>query len=157
MPQPVSLPRHPTSTPHICLVFSTPRALQLFAEEVVRGGPAFAVSLALSAAEPHFRRAAELGAWQVISPAAVVGKLEVVADLHSIQEKVGGHWRREVAVLGWCQTLVISADGDSMLSARAPNVSWTHQPGRATAFRRQFTWSAISLLCLHMFPCADVP
>lgn len=64
--------------------------LQLFPEEVVRGGPAFAVSLALTAVEAHFRSVAEMGAWQVISPAACWGKLEVVPDLHDIQEKVGG-------------------------------------------------------------------
>ncbi|KAI3430517.1 hypothetical protein D9Q98_005110 [Chlorella vulgaris] len=63
-------------------------AVTLFPEEVVRGGPAFAVSLALTAVEAHFRSVAEMGAWQVISPAACWGKLEVVPDLHDIQEKV---------------------------------------------------------------------
>lgn len=48
-------------------------AVELFAEEVVRGGPAFAVSLVLSTVEPALRRCAELGAWQVISPANAVG------------------------------------------------------------------------------------
>lgn len=42
-------------------------AVQLFAEEVVRGGPAFAVSLAISNIEPGLRNAAALGAWQVRS------------------------------------------------------------------------------------------
>jgi hypothetical protein len=65
-----------------------PWAVQLFPEEVVRGGPAFAVSLVLSSMEPHMRKAAELGAWQVISPSPCMGRLEVVPDLHSIQEKV---------------------------------------------------------------------
>ncbi|EFN51271.1 hypothetical protein CHLNCDRAFT_37464 [Chlorella variabilis] len=65
-----------------------PWAVTLFPEEVVRGGPAFAVSLVLSAAEPHFRQVAELGAWQIISPASCWGRLEVVPDLHGIQEKV---------------------------------------------------------------------
>ena len=37
----------------------------LFAEEVVRGGPAFAVSLVLSSVEPMLRNSAALGAWQV--------------------------------------------------------------------------------------------
>ncbi|KAL4422809.1 hypothetical protein ABPG75_009006 [Micractinium tetrahymenae] len=63
-------------------------AVQLFPEEVVRGGPAFAVSLVLSAVEPHMRSAAELGAWQIISPANCYGRLEIVPDLHGIQEKV---------------------------------------------------------------------
>jgi alpha-glucan,water dikinase len=37
----------------------------LAAAQVVRGGPAFAISLAISALEPALRQAAELGAWQV--------------------------------------------------------------------------------------------
>lgn len=48
-------------------------AVDLFAEEVVRGGPAFAVSLVLSTVEPALRRAAELGSWQIISPNNVTG------------------------------------------------------------------------------------
>lgn len=40
-------------------------ASELFAEEVVRGGPAFAVSLVITAIEPTLRNAAALGAWQV--------------------------------------------------------------------------------------------
>lgn len=63
-------------------------AVELFAEEVVRGGPAFAVSLALSAVEPALRATAELGAWQVISPAEATGKLVVVSGLHEVQDEV---------------------------------------------------------------------
>lgn len=63
-------------------------AVELFAEEVVRGGPAFAVSLILSAMEPGFRAAAELGAWQLISPINATGKVVVVANLHEVQDKV---------------------------------------------------------------------
>ena len=62
--------------------------MELFAEEVVRGGPAFAVSLILSAMEPGFRAAAELGAWQLISPVNATGKVLVVANLHEVQDKV---------------------------------------------------------------------
>jgi len=40
-------------------------AVEIFAEEVVRGGPAFPLSLVLTALEPALRAAAELGAWQV--------------------------------------------------------------------------------------------
>jgi hypothetical protein len=42
-----------------------PWAVEIFAEEVVRGGPAFAISLIISAIEPTLRQLAELGAWQV--------------------------------------------------------------------------------------------
>ena len=48
-------------------------AVDLFAEEVVRGGAAFAISLVLSAVEPALRRTADLGCWQIISPANVTG------------------------------------------------------------------------------------
>lgn len=64
-------------------------AVQLFAEEVVRGGPAFAVSLVLTAVEQHLRLAADLGSWQVISPVKeIIGKLVVVPDLHEVSETV---------------------------------------------------------------------
>lgn len=43
-----------------------PWAVEIFAEEVVRGGPAFAISLVISAIEPTLRQLAELGAWQVM-------------------------------------------------------------------------------------------
>ena len=56
--------------------------------QVVRGGPAFAVSLVLSAIEPGFRSAAELGAWQLISPVNATGKVVVVSGLHEVQDEV---------------------------------------------------------------------
>ena len=40
-------------------------ASELFAEEVVRGGPAFAISLLLSTIDPFLRNVAALGSWQV--------------------------------------------------------------------------------------------
>ena len=65
-------------------------AVDLFSEEVVRGGPAFAVSLILSAAEPPLRAAGELGAWQVISPAHALGRVVVAPGLHEVQDTVFG-------------------------------------------------------------------
>lgn len=62
--------------------------VELFAEEVVRGGPAFAVSLVLSAIEPALRAAAELGSWQLISPGDAIGRVAVVSGLHEVQDKV---------------------------------------------------------------------
>lgn len=62
--------------------------VELFAEEVVRGGPAFALSLVLSAVEPTLRQAAELGAWQLISPVNALGRVVVVAGLHEVQDNV---------------------------------------------------------------------
>lgn len=54
--------------------------IELFSEEVVRGGPAFAVSLVLATVEPALRRHADLGAWQIISPADVVGAQPPLPD-----------------------------------------------------------------------------
>lgn len=65
-----------------------PWAVEIFAEEVVRGGPAFAISLLISSVEPALRGAAELGAWQVISPAEVTGRVAVVPHLSEVQDNV---------------------------------------------------------------------
>ncbi|GLC33353.1 hypothetical protein PLESTB_000342400 [Pleodorina starrii] len=62
-------------------------AYELFAEEVIRGGPAFAVSLVITAIEPMLRNAAALGAWQVISPVEATGVIDVVTGLHEVQDK----------------------------------------------------------------------
>ncbi|GIL92123.1 hypothetical protein Vretimale_14920 [Volvox reticuliferus] len=62
-------------------------AYELFAEEVIRGGPAFAVSLVITAIEPMLRNAAALGAWQVISPVEATGVVDVVTGLHEVQDK----------------------------------------------------------------------
>lgn len=56
--------------------------------QVVRGGPAFAVSLVLSAVEPALREAAELSSWQIISPRSPTGVVVVVNGLHEVQDKV---------------------------------------------------------------------
>ena len=55
---------------------------------MVRGGPGFALSLVLSAIEPTLRAAAELGAWQLISPVNAVGRVVVVGGLHEVQDDV---------------------------------------------------------------------
>jgi alpha-glucan,water dikinase len=57
----------------------------LFSEEVIRGGPAFALALLLRRLDPLLRQAAGLGGWQVISPAAASGRLRVVARLIDAQ------------------------------------------------------------------------
>ena len=71
--------------------------VELFSEEVVRGGPAFAVSLVLSAIEPALRAAAELGAWQLVSPGQVVGKVAIVSGLHEVQDEVCHSSRQDLA------------------------------------------------------------
>eukprot|EP00873_Tetraselmis_striata_P000762 jgi/Tetstr1/421026/TSEL_012071.t1 len=63
-------------------------AIELFAEEVVRGGPAFAVSQVLGNIEAGLRSAADLSAWQVISPGGAVGRVRVEHDLYEIQDDI---------------------------------------------------------------------
>ncbi len=61
--------------------------IPLFSEEVVRGGPAFALALLLRHLDPILRKAAGLGGWQVISPATVQGRVRVVESLRSVMEE----------------------------------------------------------------------
>ena len=63
-------------------------AVELFSEEVIRGGAGFALSLALSRLDPALRAAADLGSWAVISPVSCCGRLVVEHDLASVQSKV---------------------------------------------------------------------
>jgi len=57
----------------------------LFSEEVIRGGPTFALALLLRYLDPLLRQAAGLGGWQVISPAQVSGRVRVVERLLDVQ------------------------------------------------------------------------
>lgn len=61
------------------------RVVELFSEEVVRGGPTFPVSLLLHRLDPLLREAAGLGGWQVISPGSAAGKLRLVDKLIAVQ------------------------------------------------------------------------
>ena len=60
----------------------------LFSEEVIRGGPAFALALLLRHLDPILRKAAGLGGWQVISPARATGRVRVVDRLVAVQAEV---------------------------------------------------------------------
>jgi alpha-glucan,water dikinase len=62
-------------------------AVNLFVEEVLRGRPAFAMSMLLRCLDPLLRKNAGLGDWQVISPAHAAGELEVVDALKSVEGK----------------------------------------------------------------------
>lgn len=57
--------------------------VDLFSEEVIRGGPAFALSLMLTRLDPYLRREANMGDWQIISPATCAG---VVAHVKTLAE-----------------------------------------------------------------------
>lgn len=58
-----------------------------FSEEVVRSQPVFMLSVLLRYLDPHLRRAADVGPWQVVSQAPAVGQVMVMEDLSGIQGK----------------------------------------------------------------------
>jgi alpha-glucan,water dikinase len=59
--------------------------IPLFSEEVIRGGPAFTLSLLLRPLDRILRTAAGIGGWQVISPARAAGTVRPVKRLHDVQ------------------------------------------------------------------------
>ncbi|MBI5445408.1 MAG: hypothetical protein HY900_29865 [Deltaproteobacteria bacterium] len=59
--------------------------VSLFAEEVVRGLSAFALSALLRKLHPALREAAGLGAWQIVSRARAAGRVRVVPSLLAVQ------------------------------------------------------------------------
>ena len=60
--------------------------IELFTQEVLRGGPAFVLSQLLGQLMPHLRKIAKLSPWQVISQQEVSGRL-LIADLATVQAK----------------------------------------------------------------------
>lgn len=62
-------------------------AVSLFSEEVIRGGPAFALSVVLRHLEPLLRKAAGMGGWQIVSPASANGKVRAVESLQAVQHE----------------------------------------------------------------------
>ncbi len=60
-------------------------SVNLFAEEVVRGRPAFVLSVLLHKLDILLRKSADLGNWQVISLSSGTGVIETVSHLKSIQ------------------------------------------------------------------------
>jgi alpha-glucan,water dikinase len=64
--------------------------IELFGEEVVRGGPAFTLSRLMRRLDPLLRERAGIGGWQVLSPAQGAGKVKAVASLMSVQGETYG-------------------------------------------------------------------
>jgi len=60
-------------------------SISLFAEEVVRGRPAFVLSLLLHKLDTLLRKIADLGNWQVISLNSGTGVIKAISHLKSIQ------------------------------------------------------------------------
>lgn len=72
--------------------------VDLFCEEVIRGQLEFALSALLRRLDPILRSSAELGSWQIISPAAAAGRVEVVPELRQVQ---GREYARPTVILAW--------------------------------------------------------
>ncbi|KAG4215148.1 hypothetical protein ERO13_A01G159900v2 [Gossypium hirsutum] len=62
-------------------------AINIFTEEIIRAGSAATLSSLINRLDPVLRETAHLGSWQVISPVEVVGYVEVVDELLSLQNK----------------------------------------------------------------------
>lgn len=58
-----------------------------FSENVIRSGPAFALSIMLTRLEPALRKATDMGVWQIISPVPAVGRVLPVDNLASVQSE----------------------------------------------------------------------
>ncbi|HZV05028.1 MAG TPA: PEP/pyruvate-binding domain-containing protein [Gemmataceae bacterium] len=64
-----------------------PWTIPLFSEEVIRGGPAFTLSLLLRPLDRMLRQQAGLGGWQIISSASGGGKVRAVKRLLDVQSE----------------------------------------------------------------------
>ncbi|XP_021304642.1 alpha-glucan water dikinase, chloroplastic isoform X2 [Sorghum bicolor] len=62
-------------------------AVNIFTEEIIRGGSAATLSALLNRFDPVLRNVANLGSWQVISPVEVSGYVVVVDELLAVQNK----------------------------------------------------------------------
>ncbi|KAL6604777.1 hypothetical protein ACP70R_042721 [Stipagrostis hirtigluma subsp. patula] len=62
-------------------------AVNIFTEEIIRGGSAATLSALLNRFDPVLRNVAHLGSWQVISPVEVSGYVVVVDELLAVQNK----------------------------------------------------------------------
>lgn len=62
-------------------------AVNIFTEEIIRGGSAASLSALLNRLDPVLREKANLGSWQVISPVEVAGYLVAVNELLAVQNK----------------------------------------------------------------------
>ncbi|XP_075494611.1 alpha-glucan water dikinase, chloroplastic-like isoform X1 [Primulina tabacum] len=61
--------------------------VEIFTEEIIRGGSAASLSSLLNRLDPILRQTAHLGSWQVISPIEAIGYVVVVDELLSVQNK----------------------------------------------------------------------
>jgi alpha-glucan,water dikinase len=138
----------------------------LFGEEVIRGGPAFALALLLRHLDRILRQAADLGAWQVISPARAAGTVRVVERLVSVQaerfaeptvlvaDAVGGNEEIPEGVTG-----VLTADTPDLVShvaVRARNAGVLFATCYDPDVYARLKGSAGKMLALRVTPGGDV-
>jgi alpha-glucan,water dikinase len=143
-----------------------PWTIPLFSEEVVRGGPVFALSLLLRHLDPLLRKAAGLGGWQVISPAAAEGRVRVAERLRDIQgercaeatvlvaQAVGGDEEIPEGV-----TAILTADTPDLVShvaVRARNVGVLFATCLEREVYQQLQSLTGKLVTLHVTPAGDV-
>ncbi|RVW43449.1 Alpha-glucan water dikinase, chloroplastic [Vitis vinifera] len=65
-------------------------AVNIFTEDIIRAGSAASLSSLLNRLDPVLRKTANLGSWQVISPVEAVGRVVVVGELLTVQNKSYG-------------------------------------------------------------------
>ncbi len=68
-----------------------PWTIDLFSEEVLRGRPAFVLSMILRYLDPILRKSADLGNWQVVSRGRGTGEVKVVDTLKDVQGESFAH------------------------------------------------------------------
>ncbi|MDA8169648.1 MAG: hypothetical protein M0Z59_08145 [Nitrospiraceae bacterium] len=110
---------------------ASPWTVDLFTEEVLRGRPAFALSMLLRAIDPVLRKNAELGDWQIVSRGKGVGEVVVVDALKAIQGKdfqrpgvvIAGSVAGDEEIPGGVRAIITPAMVDSLshLAIRARN------------------------------------
>ncbi|MDA8086982.1 MAG: hypothetical protein M0Z75_09805 [Nitrospiraceae bacterium] len=110
---------------------ASPWTVDLFTEEILRGRPAFALSLLLHAINPALRKDAELGDWQIISGGKAVGEVIVMKALREIQGRdfprsgavVAGTVSGDEEIPGWVSAIITPSVVDSLshLAIRARN------------------------------------
>ena len=110
---------------------ASPWTVDLFTEEVLRGRPAFALSLLLHAIDPVLRKNAELGDWQIISRGKGVGEVIITDALRTIQGKdfpmpgvvISNSVSGDEEIPGWVSAIITPSIVDSLshLAIRARN------------------------------------
>jgi alpha-glucan,water dikinase len=143
-----------------------PWTVPLFSEEVIRGGPAFTLSLLVRPLDGILRQAAGLGGWQVISPANAAGRIRPVDRLLDVQterfgedtvlvaDRVNGDEEVPEGV-----TAILTSDAPDLVShvaVRARNAGILFATCFDAEEYQRLKESAGHSLVLRVTPCGDV-